>query len=142
MNFSDMKIGQRLGAGIAVSAVLLSTMVWIGVSRIGQVQDSLDIVADERLPQIIAIKDIKDNIRIRATLVRNVVLLEDAADIKKEADAFGPVRENYAKLDKQLQNTIKTPDGKAALAKAEAAIAAITGPTDQVLALGIENKNH
>ena len=141
MNFSDMKIGQRLGAGIAVSAALLTTMVWIGVSRIGQVKENLDIVADERLPQIVTIKDIKDNIRIRAALVRNVVLLEDPADIKKEADAFGPVRESYVKLDKQLQATIKTPDGKAALAKAEAAITAISGPTDQVIALGIENKN-
>jgi len=141
VNISDLKIGQRLGLGIAVSAALLAITVWVGVSRLGEVKTALDTITDDRLPKIIAIKEMKENIRTRASVVRNVVLLTDEADIRKEAEALPRLRDAYVKLDKQLTDTIKAEPAKAALVKAQTAVAAIVAPTDAVVKLGVANKN-
>jgi hypothetical protein len=136
-----MKIGRRLGLGVTVSALLLAATVWVGISRITEVKQALDIIADDRLPKIVAVKDMKENIRTRASVVRNIVLLHKDEDIRKEAEALPKLRESYAKLDKKLQETIHTEEGKRALGKAQAAVAAIAAPTDEVVRLGLANKN-
>ena len=141
MKLNDMKIGQRLGFGIAVAALLLVAMVWIGISRIGAVNSMLDTIADDRLPKIVTIKDMKDNIRNGASLVRNVVILSEVDDMKKELTRLTALREAYAGLDKKLQATVTAPEGKAALTAAEAAVAATGEPTDKVIQLGLVNKN-
>jgi methyl-accepting chemotaxis protein len=141
VNFNDMSIGRRLGAGITVAAALLAATVWIGVSRMGEVKRGLDTVTDDHIPKIVAVKDMKDNIRTRAAVVRNVVLLDDPADIKTQADILPQLRDSYLKLDKQLRATMQDAKGKQLLDKAEAAVAAMTDPTDQVVTLGIANKN-
>ena len=136
-----MKIGRRLGVGIAVSAALLAATVWIGVSRLGEVKQALDTITTNRLPKIVAVKEMKENIRTRASVVRNIVLLSTEADMRKEAEALPKLRESYAKLDKQLTDTISGGEGKNLLLKAQAAVAAIVAPTDEVVKLGLLNKN-
>ena len=86
MNFSDLKIGTRLAAGIAISAALLAAMVWTGASRMGEVKGYLDLIAADHQPKINAAKDMKENIRARAVVVRNIVLLQDEAEMKKEVE--------------------------------------------------------
>jgi methyl-accepting chemotaxis protein len=141
MSFSSMKIGHRLGIGISVSVALLAGTVWVGVSRLGDVKTSLDRIADDRLPKIVAAKDMKDNIRARGAVVRNIVLLSEPAQKKKEAELLPRLEVAYAALEKRLQETSKTEDGKAALAKALAAVEAINAPTNAVVQLGLLNKN-
>jgi len=141
VNFKDLKIGQRLALGIAAAALLLAAMVWIAVSRLGQVKEAIDVIADDRLPKIVAVKDMKDNIRARASLVREVVILTEDDDIKRTVAAMGPLRDAYKKLDQQLQDTIKVDAGKVALAKVQKAVAAMVGPTDHVIELGMRNDN-
>ena len=141
MNFSDLKIGQRLAAGIAVAALFLLTIIWVGVSRLGEVKEQLDLIAKDRLPKIVAAKDMKDNIRTRAQIVRNIVLLEDAGEIAAQAEQLSALSQAYAKLSRQLEDTIKTEKGKAALKRAETAVAAINEPTSEVVRLGTANQN-
>jgi len=136
-----MKISHRLGAGIAVSAVLLALTVWVGISRLAEVKTTLDTIAADRLPKIVAVKDMKENISARASVVRNIVLLETEADMRKEMETLAKLQESYAKLDKQLTDTIQTDAGKVALAKAQTAVAAIAAPTDAIVQLGLANKN-
>jgi methyl-accepting chemotaxis protein len=141
VNFNDMSIGRRLGAGITVAAVMVAATVWIGVSRMGEVKRSLDTVTDDHIPKIVAVKDMKDNIRTRAAVIRNVVLLNEPAAIKTQADILPVLRESYNKLDKQLRAAMQDENGKALLDKAEAAVAAMAEPTDNVVALGVANRN-
>jgi methyl-accepting chemotaxis protein len=136
-----MKISRRLGVGIAVSAALLALTVWVGVSRLAEVKSALDTIATNRLPKIIAIKEMKENIGTRASLVRNIVLLQSEADMRKEVEALAKLGDAYAKLDKQLTDTTRSAAGKATLAKVQAAVAAIAAPTDAVVQLGLGNKN-
>ena len=141
MQISDLRIGTRLGAGIGLAAVLLVAMVWIGVSNMASIQQALEQETSDRLPQILAGKDVKDNLRLRAIVSRNIVLMEDPAEKQKAIERMGSAREAYTKLYKQLQDTVHADAGKAALAKMDAAMAALRPPTDQVAALGLAGKN-
>ncbi|MDR7376511.1 methyl-accepting chemotaxis protein [Rhodoferax ferrireducens] len=141
MRFNDLKIGTRLGLGIALSASLMAGMVWVGASNMGAIKNMLDTATNDRMPKIIAGKEIKDNIRVRAILVRNMVLLEDAAEIKKLADQLAETRANYTKLNSTLQDTITSPQGKTALTKMQVAIAAMKDPVDQAVKLATANNN-
>ncbi|APW40055.1 methyl-accepting chemotaxis protein [Rhodoferax koreense] len=141
MQFSDLKIGTRLGAGIVLAAALLAKMVWIGVANMAALQRELEMANGDRLPKIIAAKDIKDNLRARAILTRNIVLVDDIDANRKTVERLAEVRNQYARIDKQLQETVVHPDGKAALSKLEAAVAALREPTDRVVQLGVADKN-
>ena len=141
MTLGDMKIGARLGAGIAVSAALLAATVWIGVARMGDVKASLDRIAEDSVPKIVAAKNVKDNMRARALLARNVVLLDEPEAIRKAVERLGEVRAEYVKIDKLLQERMRSPEGKAGLARLEAAVATLQQPTDRVVELGAANKN-
>ncbi len=136
-----MKIGRRLGLGIAVSTALLSMTVWIGISRLGEVKAALDTITGDLLPKIVAVKDMKENIRTRASVVRNIVLLTDETEMRKEAAALPKLRESYAALDKQLADSVKSEAGKVGLGKAQAAVTALVAPTDEVVRLGLASKN-
>ncbi|WP_394789368.1 methyl-accepting chemotaxis protein [Rhodoferax sp.] len=141
MNLSDLKIGTRLSIGIALSAALMAAMVWVGAANMASIRATLDQQTNDRMPKMINVKDVKDNLRARAILVRNIVLLDAAADIQKVAERLTAVRADYVKLDKQLQDTVISAAAVAALHKLEAAVDALKAPTDQVVALGTENKN-
>ncbi|XAH23635.1 methyl-accepting chemotaxis protein [Xylophilus sp. GW821-FHT01B05] len=140
MNLNDLKIGTRLGAGIVVAAGLIAVMVWLGAARMGEIKGHLDTATDDRLPKIILAKDIKDNLRVRAIVSRNVVLETDPAALQKLAERVSQVRAEYAALDKQLQGTLASAESKALLAKLETAVAALREPTDKVIALGTANQ--
>jgi methyl-accepting chemotaxis protein len=140
MNFNDMKLGTRLGAGIAMAAALLVAMVWIGASRMAEIKGYLDLIADDRQPKVNAAKDMESNVRARAAVVRNIVLLTDEASMKLETDRLTLLRESYAKLEKQLQDGIKSEEGKALLLKVSLADAAMQAPVNKVVKLGLENK--
>ncbi|MDB5846812.1 MAG: methyl-accepting chemotaxis protein [Rhodoferax sp.] len=141
MKFDNLKIGSRLFIGIGLSAALLTCMVWVGVAQMTSIQNELDTATNDRLPKVMAAKDIKDNLRARAIVTRNIVL-EDADDeIAKAVASLARVRETYVKLDAQLRSTVVTPAGKEALARLEAAVDALKTPTDQVVVFGSANKN-
>ncbi len=141
MRFNDLKIGPRLFMGIALSAVLLTTMVAVGVGQMHKIESELDIATNDRLPKILAAKDIKDNMRASAIGSRNVVLEEQPDAIASAVQNLAMVRSTYLKLDKQLQDTVVTPEGKAALSKLEKAVDALQAPTAEVVRLGSANQN-
>ncbi len=141
MNLKDLKIGTRLSMGIVLSAVLLALMVWIGLSSMAAIQAQLDTAVSERMPKLLTAKDIKDNIRLRAILARNIVLEDDPAVNAKTGERITSVRADYQKMIGPLRDSVVTPEGKAALAKMEEAIAALRVPTDKVIEFGMADKN-
>ena len=141
MKLNDLKIGTRLGIGIAACALLLLAMIWIGVSRMSEIKHHLDLATEDRQPKIVAAKDIKDNIRARSLLARNAVLQNEPAEIRKEAERYAAVRASYDKIYQRLQETVRSDAGKAALADVQSAMEALNGPTTKVFELAQLNQN-
>ncbi|MET0208667.1 MAG: methyl-accepting chemotaxis protein [Burkholderiaceae bacterium] len=136
-----MKIGQRMALGIALASALLAALVWNGASHARQVKASLDTIATQRVPRIVAAEDMKDNINVRARVIRNIALLEAPAEMQKEADRLAPLNASYAKLEKYLLDTASTEREKADVLAIQATVAALAVPTGEVIKLGFDNKN-
>ena len=140
MNFSNLKIGSRLAIGVAAASGLLALIVFIGSSRMNDINGYLDLITEDRQAKINLANDLKDNIRTRAVVMRNIVLLTDEADMKKEADRLTALREAFDKSEKQLEEGIRSDEGKQRLGKLVAAATAMREPSNEVVKLGLQNK--
>ncbi len=139
MKFNQLKIGTRLGIGIALAAILLAINVWIGISGMASIKNQLDLANDDRVPKAAAIAAVKENLLLQAVTVRNLVLLTDAGMMKGENDFL---QKSYADLDKSLkflETTLISPASKEKFAAMKATIASVRVPLDQVAAKGLAN---
>ncbi|HSW08916.1 methyl-accepting chemotaxis protein [Aquabacterium sp.] len=141
MNFQNMKLATKFTAAVVIATVLLIGMIALGTFSMGSIKHQLDKVADERLPRVIAAKDMVINLRTVGIASRNIVLLTDEAGMKKERDRLEQLRVEFAKLEKQLTAVINTEAGKAILAKVSSTAASMQAPLDKAVALGLSNKN-
>ena len=140
MTFSELRIGARLGLAVGVSAVLLGAIVWIGAAGMARIQGHLDVIADDRLPKVVAAKDIQDNVRTRAVLVRTLLLHSDSDAKKKLQARVQDARTAYARLEKQLEAGMGDPQGKALVGALHAAVVALDPGLDKAMALGLDNQ--
>jgi methyl-accepting chemotaxis protein len=106
MNINDMKISTRLILGFAMLGVLLAFMAGVSVLKFKSLNGMFDEVINDRVPKVASINDIKADVTLIADALRNMIIMSDTADIKKEAARIEVARqqigERFAKLDAQL----------------------------------------
>ncbi|KQV83017.1 methyl-accepting chemotaxis protein [Rhizobacter sp. Root1221] len=141
MNFQNATLATKFTAAVIVSAVLLVAMIGMGTFSMSTIKHHLDKVADDRVPKVIAAKDMIINLRTAGVAVRNIALLSDEAGMKKEKDRLDQLRLDFAKLEKQLSATITSDAGKAALAKVSSTALSMMAPLDKAVSLALANKN-
>jgi methyl-accepting chemotaxis protein len=141
MKFNQLKIGTRLGIGIALAAILLAINVWIGISGMAGIKTQLDLANDDRVPKAAAIASVKEGLLLQAVTVRNIVLLTDAAQMKSEAEFLRKTDADLDKALKYLETTLFSPASKDKFASMKASIASVKAPLDQVTAKGLANED-
>ena len=106
MNLNDMKISTRLILGFAILGVLLAFMAGISVLKFKTMSGMLEEVINDRVPKVASINDIKADVTLIADALRNMIIMSDTADIKKEAARIEVARkqigERFSGLDAQL----------------------------------------
>ena len=114
---NDMKISTRLILGFGLLALLIVLMGAMSIFKIGSVDEEFQKVINDRYPKVVAITAIKDNLNVAARSMRNVVIISDAATVKKEIERIGAARsDNNTRLEK-LRTQINSEKGKEFLAK-------------------------
>ncbi len=110
--FANMKIGVRLALGFGVVVALMLVIAFMGITRLGHLNESLDQVVSDKYPKTVAANEILKHLNRQARYLRNALLMSDAAQIEKElagvAESRKIIAENLEKLDK----TIKSPKGR------------------------------
>ena len=110
--FKNMKIGLRLGLGFGFVLILLVIIAFIGISRLSELDDSIDKVTNDRYPKTVMANAVVNSVNENARYVRNILLLNDAAEQQKE---LAKIEENNKKvtvlLDK-LDKVINTEKGR------------------------------
>ena len=79
-----LKVSTRLSLGFGILVLLMLIMGTTSLVKVGAVQQALKLVVDDRVPKVAQINDIKDDVNQIARSMRNMVILSDAAEIKKE----------------------------------------------------------
>lgn len=110
--FRNMKIGLRLGLAFGLVLVMLSTVAFIGVSRLADLNDNVDLLANSLYPNTVLGNDVIDDVNAVDEAMLSVVLEKDAVQEKKFIDEIIAAEKDVdVKLDK-LQKSIESAKGK------------------------------
>ena len=116
MNLKDMKISTRLILGFGMLGLLIAFMVGISLLKVNIMGTMFGTVINERIPRIVSITDVKSDLSLLEIAMRNMVIMSDAADIKKEAERMETIRPRIVDRLEKLREGIKSDEGKADLA--------------------------
>ena len=117
MNMIDVKISTRLVLGFGLMALLIAIMGALTLVKIGAVDEAFHKVVDDRQPKIALLNEVKGDINIVARAMRNMFIMSNPADIKKEAEKIEATRKQITELLEKLQPQIRVEKAKAILAK-------------------------
>jgi methyl-accepting chemotaxis protein len=117
LNIQNLRIGTRLGIAFSALVSLLILLALTGITQLDDVNSDTDLIANDRLPKINLAQRIQNEVNRQSRAIRTALIATDpkvvAAELEK-VESSGPV---IVEALKQLQDTIKTPEGKAALAQ-------------------------
>ncbi|MGE5650692.1 methyl-accepting chemotaxis protein [Noviherbaspirillum sp. UKPF54] len=140
MKITNLKIGVRLGAGFGLVLTLMVALALTGVSRMAQIQQSLDRIVNDNNAKIKSIGEMRRAVLSIAIATRNMALTDDEDQLARESDSIADDRDEYAAHIESLTARLGDEHGKEVLAKIEAARAEIDPLTDKVIGLLRENK--
>ncbi|MES2261267.1 MAG: methyl-accepting chemotaxis protein [Pseudomonadota bacterium] len=120
MNILRLGIGKKLGLSFAIVIGLLVILATLAYLRVAGLNDTIRLTNEDRYPKIVLVQEIKDELNEQARNMRNLLLMSDAEDLRKEYanidDSTLAIRDALAKLDAR----ITTAQGKAELKAIEA----------------------
>jgi len=112
-----LKVSTRLSLGFGILILLMLIMGATALVKVSAVHQAFKLVVDDRVPKVAEINDIKGDVNQIARSMRNMVILSDAAEIKKELAKVEAAREANAQRLDRLRVRITTEQGKAELSK-------------------------
>jgi methyl-accepting chemotaxis protein len=113
---SNLNIGTRMGLAFAAVIALAAVVVAVGISRLSRLTDSLTLIGDDRVPKVVKVTDIIDDVNFIARELRNTLIFDDPAKVEASLDTAKLARERIAKTLESLTPTIKSEEGKKRLA--------------------------
>ena len=104
---NNLKLGVRLGIGFAITLVLLVVIATTSYSRLGALNDNIEMMVNDRFPKTVQANDMIDALNSIARQLRNAYIYS-GAEQQKSIDAIAPLRkvitENLEKLDKSIKS--------------------------------------
>ena len=138
--FSTMKIGMRLGTAFAAVIALAALVVGIGISRLSDVSEKLTLIGTDRVPKVVKLAAITDDVNVIARELRNTLIWDDAAKIEEALSSSEAARAEIGKVLKELEPTFRSEEGKKRFAAVSDARAAYVPVQQQFIALVREGK--
>ena len=120
MNLSDMKISARLILGFAIMGFLIMALGAVALWRSSAIQDDFRTVTDQRIPRVAMLNEVKGQLNQIAIGMRNIALVDDAAEQKRQQGAVLAARQKIGELLARLKADISTARGKELLGAIEA----------------------
>ncbi|MBK1614911.1 hypothetical protein CKO44_15685 [Rubrivivax gelatinosus] len=115
MKLDNMKLSGRLALGFGTVLVLMAAVAFNGYRSLESVNDALIDITHERMPKLLASDDWERDVYITGRAMRNIVILPDAADVKKELATWTEVNKAIDANIAGFTKTVRSDAGKAAL---------------------------
>ncbi|MFZ6742463.1 methyl-accepting chemotaxis protein [Undibacterium sp. JH2W] len=112
MNIVNLKIGQRLYLGFSVIICLLLVVAAVGISRLSLLNSEIDLTVNDRYKKIYLLNKTINNVNLQARNLRNILLMGDFADIKKEIDSIQKSSAEISIEIDRLSTSIHHPKAK------------------------------
>jgi methyl-accepting chemotaxis protein len=120
-SIQKLNIGVLISGAFAVLAVFIFLMGGTTLLRVASVNADFDTVMNDRYPKIASLQVVSNNLQVNARAQRDLLLLTDSDDVKKEQDNIRTRQADNVKRLDELAPQITSDDGKAALALVAAA---------------------
>ncbi len=111
----NMRLGARLGAGFAILVALLIGIVVVGLGRIEALDLNTEVIVHDRLVKIELAHQVENEVNRQSRAIRTALIAQDAGVVTGELAKIEDSSHVVAKALEQLEATIHTEQGKAAL---------------------------
>ena len=105
-------VASRLGFAFAAVIALAVLVVLVGIARLAQITDSLQLIKDERVPAVQALADTTDQINLSARELRNALIWDDLAQINVALDTAQRAQDQVALAMAAFIPTITSEEGR------------------------------
>ena len=139
--FKNMKIGMRLGLGFGLTITLMAIIAVISLSRLSDMNSSINRLTDDRWPKTVWANDMIDLVNENGRATRNIVILSDADEKKKEHTRIIDNRKKISELYGKLESTIKSEQGKKFLQAISESRGKFVADNNKALELALADKD-
>jgi len=102
----NMNVGTRLTIGFGLVVLLLIGTTFVGITRLGALNDSNSLIVNDRYPKVALANAVLTDISETGIRMRNILIMNDPEKIKNELanllEIQKEVTENIGKFDKML----------------------------------------
>jgi methyl-accepting chemotaxis protein len=145
MKIDHFTIGARLMAAFGIVLLLLVTIAAVGVSRMADIQTAMVNITKGNNVESSLASDMRLSLDDRMIALRNIVLLDDPAQMRAQIDRVRMQERSYAVAEKKLRETFAAfgiEDEESRLLAEIQKRGALAQPLmDKIQALGLDNKN-
>lgn len=113
--FKNLKIGVRLGIGFGLVVVLLVVIGTLGILRVGDLYGNIKMLVSDLYPQTVIVNTFARHVNEDARAIRNILLLDSAEERAVQKARIDANRPKYTEWLGQLEKTVRSDAGKAAL---------------------------
>ncbi len=131
----NLKIGVRLGLGFAIIVLLMLVVGGYSINKMNQLDTLIGNLVEDKYPKTVMLNEIKGNINIIARALRNLIIVDDKEDNKKETQRILDAREAISKRMEELTKVVRSDTGKAFLKEVLDARTAYIGSQKTIVGL-------
>ncbi len=113
---SNIRLGVRLGLGFGLLVVLALALGLFGISRLSALSTSFSLVGDDRLPKVVKLAEIVDDVNLSAREMRNALIFKDRAKVDAALTSADQAQARVSETLDRLAPSITSADGKKLLA--------------------------
>ena len=135
----NLKIGVRLGLGFTIIMLLMLIVGGYSISKMSQLDRLINDLVKDKFPKTVMLNDMKNNINLSARALRNLIILDEKDESRKEIQRISDAKEAIDKRLEELTKVVRSDTGKAFLK--EVVDARIAYLASQKIVLGLIDGN-
>lgn len=102
--------------------VLSAVAIFIGLSKLGDLNEMLDKIVTETAPKVAMTSDLQREMVAMGRNEKYLLLAETEAELNEQLKKFNDIEARYHQLMTKLDALVKTPEGRVAFAEVEKAV--------------------
>jgi methyl-accepting chemotaxis protein len=114
---NNMKVATRLFLGFGLMALMMLIMSTTSLIKIDTVDSTIRSLTQERMPRVAALNEVKGHLSQIGLSLRNMLIMTDMGDIKKQQEQILSERDAIGKLLDKLKGELTLAKGKALMDK-------------------------
>lgn len=116
-SLEKMRIGKKLAVGFGTMGGLLFILALISIVSMSVLGNGIHTIVYDRFPKLIEANTVIDGLNSVALRTRNMVIMTNKEDIKKEYEKITENRKEVSEALKKLDETLTTPHGRELIKK-------------------------